>query len=219
MSYKTDEYTNHTGGAYGADTYGCVIGIEYGFNNHNHYRPYNNTNLSRKLRDKGLKPFILDKGNLDVARNKINKLLGKDYQDNIMGNLQARNYYQVGNSDAIYCFSRKRGEATVYGGTNTALQLAIELDVEAYVYDIDEYVWYKYNKDSKLLELCKPPILTKNYAIIGSRDCEKYSVKDNKTGCWGVRGGYIGEHAEIIVKKTIAKLYEDTLKAMEEIYD
>lgn len=25
---KTNEYTNHTGGAYGANTYGCVIGIE-----------------------------------------------------------------------------------------------------------------------------------------------------------------------------------------------
>ena len=30
-----DEYTNHTGGAYGVDTYGCLIGMYYGFNNHN----------------------------------------------------------------------------------------------------------------------------------------------------------------------------------------
>ena len=85
---KTNEYTNHTGGTYGADTYGCVIGIEYGFNNHNHYRPYDNIRLSKKLRDKGLKPVILDEHSIKQNRHRVNKILGKNYQDNIAGNLQ-----------------------------------------------------------------------------------------------------------------------------------
>ena len=33
MKDKLNEYTNHTGGAYGVDTYGCLIGMYYGFNN------------------------------------------------------------------------------------------------------------------------------------------------------------------------------------------
>ena len=216
---KTNEYTNHTGGAYGADTYGCIIGIEYGFNNHNHYRPYDNVRLSKKLRDKGLKPVILDEYSIKQNRHRVNKILGKNYQDNIAGNLQARNYHQVSNSHTVYCFSKKTSDTTISGGTNTALQLAIELGNEAYVFDVTTFEWWYYDMEQWKLIPCESPILDKQYAIVGTRDVEDYHVKDKRTGVWGSRPQYLGKDVEDKVKKVISKLYEDTLKAMEEIYD
>lgn len=211
------EYTNHTGGAYGVDTYGCLIGLEYGFNNHNHYRAYDNIRLSKKLRDKGLKPFILDEFVIEKNRSRVNKILNKNYQDNISGNLQARNYHQVSNSNSVYCFSKKLTDTTISGGTNTALQLAIELGNEAYVFDVTTFEWWYYDMSQYKLIQCDTPILDKQYAIVGTRDVEDYHVKDKKTGLWGSRPQYLGRGTEEKVKKAIATLYENTIKSFEEL--
>lgn len=212
-----NEYTNHTGGAYGVDTYGCLIGLEYGFNNHNHYRAYDNIRLSKKLRDKGLEPFILDEFVIKQNRSRVNKILNKNYQDNISGNLQARNYHQVSNSNSVYCFSKKLSDTTISGGTNTALQLAIELGNEAYVFDVTTFEWWYYDMWQRKLIHCDAPILDKQYAIVGTRDVEDYHVKDKKTGLWGSRPQYLGKGTEEKVKKAIAALYENTIKSFEEL--
>lgn len=207
-----DDYTNHTGGAYGADTYGCLAGLYCGFKNHNHYRAYDNIKLSKKLRDKGLEAFVLDEFVIKQNRHRINKLLGKNYQDNIQGNLQARNYHQVSSSDSVFCFGRVTGDSSISGGTNTALQLTIILDVNVYVYDIVNFKWLHYNSDTGKLEDCGSPILTKDYAIVGTRDLEDYQVKDKETGAWVSREQYVGKNTENKVKRVMIKLFLDTLK-------
>lgn len=212
---KLKEYTNHTGGAYGADTYGCLAGMYCGFENHNHYTSYDNRKVSKKLRDKGIEPFVLGEFVMRQNRHRVNKLLGKSYQDNLLDNLQARNYHQVVNSDGVFCFSKVTGDSSVSGGTNTALQLAIKMDVDAYVYDIDKFIWLKYNTGIEKLEPCEPPVLPKDYSIVGSRDIEDYHVKDKRTGQWGSRKTYVGKQAENKIKKVMVELFKDTIKSIE----
>lgn len=219
MRNKLDEYTNRTGGAYGVDTYGCLIGMHYGFNNHNHYRAYDNIKLSKKLRDKGVEPVILDEYSIKQNRHRVNKILDKNYQDNIAGNLQARNYHQVSSSNTVYCFSKKTSDTTISGGTNTALQLAIELGNEAYVFDATTFEWWYYDMEQWKLIPCESPILDKQYAIVGTRDVEDYHVKDKRTGMWVSRPQYLGKEVENKVVKAIAKLYENTLKSIEGNYE
>ena len=206
-----DEYTNHTGGAYGVDTYGCLAGLHLGFKNHNHYRPYDNVKLSKKLKDKGLKAFILPEFAMEQNRLRVNKLLGTNHKDVISGNLQCRNYFQVICSDAIFCFAKIIGDSKISGGTNTALQLAIELEVEAYVFSLEDFCWHHYDRESKVLDDCAPPILTKDYAIIGTRDVEDYYVKNKVTGGWASRKQYLGKEAELLVKDEIMQLFTRTI--------
>lgn len=213
MDNKLDKYTNRTGGAYGVDTYGCILGIRHGFNNHIHFRPSDNTRLPPKLRAIGLEPAVISDAWLTEARNIVNEVLGTNYQDDIRGRLQCRNYFQVYPSDAVYCFSRKTGDSTISGGTNTTLQLAIKYGKEAYVYDIEGFQWYFYDSTSATLcELSEPPTLKYNYAIVGTRDIEDYKVKCKKTGKWIPRKQYIGADDSYKVISEIEGLYKRTLE-------
>lgn len=210
-----DNYTNHSGGAYGVDTMGCVIGLGYGFTNHRHYRPENNQRVSPKLRSRNIEPVVIDSVNLKVARDKVNELTGKKYKNDIAGNLQARNYYQVDSADAIFCFSRKNGDAKIAGGTNTALQLAIMMRKTAYVFDIKGLKWFVYNEGSEsLCECTESPVLTEHYAIIGTRDVEDYLVKDKKSNSWISRKNYVGVEKSKAVYIAIENLYKKTLEVI-----
>ena len=213
MSTALDRYTNHSGGAYGVDTMGCIVGISLGFKNHNHYRPKGNPKMSRRLRQLMIPPTILSEEQLDFGRKEVNRLLDKNYQSGIVGDLQSRNYFQVANSQAVYCFSKKTGDSTISGGTNTALQLAIIMGRDAYVFDLNSFKWFVYNPEvSSLCELLETPELTYDYAIVGTRDVEDYACRDSKTGLWLSRPQYLGKHVESKVDKALESLF---LKARE----
>ena len=181
-----------------------------------HYRPYDNANLSATLRKKGIKGQHLTRAETDHGRNEINKLLNGRYQDNIVGNLQGRNYYQVANSRAVFCISKIVGMASISGGTNTAFQLAIRMNKPVYVYDVEVFEWYQYNYLTHQLESMgdETPILTKEYAIVGTRDIEDYHIKNKATGQWGSRPNYLGDKTSRIVQEAIRDLYRVTLAAI-----
>lgn len=213
MSTALDRYTNHSGGAYGVDTMGCIVGISLGFKNHNHYRPKGNPKMSKRLRQLMIPPSILTEEQLDFGRKEVNRLLGKNYQSGIVGDLQSRNYFQVANSQSVYCFSKKTGDSTISGGTNTALQLAIIMGRDAYVFDLNSFKWFVYNPEvGSLCELLETPELTYDYAIVGTRDVEDYACRDSKTGLWTSRPQYLGKHVESKVDKALESLF---LKARE----
>ena len=83
------------------------------------------------------------------------------------------------------------------------------------MFDVTTFEWWYYDMEQWKLIPCESPVLDKQYAIVGTRDVEDYHVKDKRTGVWGSRPQYLGKDVEDKVKKAIAKLYEDTLKAME----
>lgn len=211
-----EDFTNHSGGAYGADTLGDIVGREFGFNNHFHYRPYDNPNMSASLRKAGVRSHLLTRAETDHGRSSINRLLNKQYKDNISGNLQGRNYFQVTNASSVYCFGKMLTSGSIKGGTNTAFQLAIAQNKPLYLYDVEVHEWYQYNYITRQLESIgdTTPILTKDYSIVGTRDIEDYHVKDRLTGQWGSRPQFLGAQTARIVREAMRDLYQSTLNAL-----
>jgi hypothetical protein len=205
------DFTNHSGGAYGGDTFWDIIGREFGVTKHMHYKDAGNANLSQKLRNAGVTATVLTKEQMDTARTEVENLLGKKYPDTLEGNLQVRNYYQVANADGVFAIAKLSSDkVAVSGGTNTAVQLGIEMNKPTYVWDITTESWYKYNGDT--FEVTETPTLTKNFAGIGSRDIENYNTKD-KDGKWTPRKEYLGSAKEAAAKKAIKDVYENTFKS------
>lgn len=218
------EFINHSGGAYGGDTFWDLIGREFGVINHKHYRDAGNANLSQQLRNKGIKAEILTKEQMNFARQKVKELLGVEYEDDLKGNLQVRNFYQVYNSDAVYAVAKiaSSTKPEVYGGTDTAVQLGIKLNKPVYVWDIDSEQWYTQDTDFLKTGFDKTkhewnyngwkkietPTLTRNFAGIGSRDIENYNVQ--KDGKWQPREEYVGKEKENAAKQAIRDVYEKT---------
>lgn len=211
--FVLEKYTNHTGGAYGVDTFGCLAGIFYGFNNHNHYRDSNNTKLSASLKQRGIEATVLSKEQMDFARSEIKTLLNKTYPNNVMGNLQVRNYYQVKNADRIFCFSRKISDTEISGGTNTAFQLSIKLKKELFFYDVLEHQWYEYERSINKLVKCQDLLrLTENYAIVGTRNVQSYNIKSKTTGEWIETPDYLGDCVSEQTYDTIKELFKNTIR-------
>ena len=223
------EYTNHSGGAYGGDTFWDIIGREFGVTNHMHYKDAGNTNLSEKLRNAGVKATVLTKEQMDTARTEVERLLGEKYPDTLQGNLQVRNYYQVANADAVYAVAEitqvvdknapknttditksvNSYKHVVKGGTNTAVQLGIKLGKPVYVWDLATQSWYKWD-ENRWFEKTDTPVLTKNFAGVGSRDIESYNVQ--KEGKWVPREQYKGKEVEEAAKQAIRDVYINTFK-------
>jgi hypothetical protein len=228
------QFTNHSGGAYGGDTYWDMIGREFGVTNHKHYRHAGNTSLSAQLKKAGVEAEVLTEEQMDAARTEVEKLLGEKYPDNIQGNLQVRNYYQVANADAVYAIAeitqvvdkdapKNTTDITksvnsykhiVKGGTNTAVQLGIKLGKPVYVWDLATQSWYKWD-GNRWFEETDTPTLTKNFAGIGSRDIESYNIQ--KEGKWVPREQYKGSEVEAAAKQAIRDVYENTLNQTEQV--
>ena len=212
VSNNPAEFTNHSGGAYGGDTFWDIIGREFGVTDHKHYREEGNKALSQKLRNAGIQATVLTKEQMDIARAEIKKLLGKEYPNTTEGNLQVRNYYQVANADAVYAIAKLSSDKVgVSGGTNTAVQLGVELNKPTYVWDITTESWYKYNGDT--FELTETPVLTKNFAGVGSRDIESYNVKNKETEKWEPRKQYLGDAKSQKAQDAIKDVYAKTFAA------
>lgn len=207
------EYINHSGGAYGADTAWDLIGRQYGVSDNRHYRESNNPNVSGTLKKAGVSPVILSKEQLEEARDQVEKLLGKRYEDTIQGNLKVRNFYQVINSDGIFAIAKLNKDKTgVLGGTNTAIQLGKQLNKEIYVWDIDTEKWYSYDTTSKIFVETDTPILTKNFAGIGTRDIQNYNIYDKDTKTWKQRPEYVGDDKKNKALQAIKDVFKKTFE-------
>ena len=176
-----DEITNHSGGAYGADTMWDVVGRTFGVINHNHYRDSGNTSLSKQLRDSGVSAVSLTPEQMEEGYAELERVTGRTYERTLANNLKARNFFQVKNADAVFAIATsmadKNGRAGtssankgVSGGTNAAVQMAIAAGKPVYVYDLGSSSWMRWNGD--VFENTETPILTKNFAGIGSRDID-----------------------------------------------
>lgn len=207
------EYINHSGGAYGADTAWDLIGRQYGVSDNRHYRESNNPNVSNTLKKAGVDPVILSKEQLEEARDQVEKLLGKRYEDTIQGNLKVRNFYQVINSDGIFAIAKLNKDKTgVLGGTNTAIQLGIQLNKKLYVWDVDTEKWYSYDTTSKIFVETDTPILTKNFAGIGTRDIQNYNIYDKDTKTWKQRPEYVGDDKKNKALQAIRDVFKKTFE-------
>ena len=207
------DITLHSGGAYGADTLWDVIGRTFSITKANHYRAEDNKKLSKKLREANVTATILSKEAIDFARNKVNELLKANFQDNIVGNLQARNYYQVVNSDGVYAIApMHKNKQGVSGGTATAVKLGIAMGKPVYVWDTNTKQWYRHN--GKTFEAVDTPILSKNPATVGTRDIELYDVRDKATGKYVPNPKYLGDDVATAAAEAIRAVFANTVSAI-----
>ena len=159
----TVEYTNHSGGAVGSDSYWGEIGEKYGVTSKHYHAqgsstPKGNTPVSREN--------LLE---ADAHLLKANETLKRKFptSNEYVNNLLRRNWQQVKNADAIFAVSTIK-DNIVEGGTGWAVQMAIDNNKPVYVFDQNTNKWYKYNNGTWVET--ETPTLTKNFAGIGTRN-------------------------------------------------
>lgn len=193
----------HSGGAEGSDTQWAKIGAEFGVTPNHYYHgrrtPLGNIEITEE-------EFELGKKKVYHANEYLNRGNITSYMD-----LLARNYIQVRNSDqvvAVGVISKgvenedgKIWNAAVDGGTGWAVEMAIEENKPVYVYDQNRQQWYRnvnYSAGAGLryFEPCDTPVLSKNFAGIGTREI-------NEAGIQAIRDCYT--HTIIDSAEDIAK--------------
>lgn len=170
----TDGFTNHTGGAYGADNLWSLRLGAKGVKN-KHYRPVGDTgNKITKHRAK-----VTD-GTHEVIEVTPQEMEAGKYINASLGNsthgMNNRNYTQVKNADAVYAVA-PIVKGVVSGGTGSAVRIAQHLGKDVYVLNTTDQEWYMWNGKSYEKFEGIPPIAN-NFAAIGTRKIEKHSMPD-----------------------------------------
>lgn len=209
-SGKPEDYTIHSGGAYGADTFWGIIGKQFGVKS-KHYKSDKSPYVSQTLKADGqvhtpLTDAQIDEGIPEAKR--AAELLGHNWTSDVeKQRLLARNWFQVKNADAVYAVAEIKGEY-VKGGTGYAVAMAVAHGKPVYVFDPVQGKWYMRDTNS-WKPLTKAPPLTQNFAGIGTRTVEQYNVK-NKEGKWVPNPEYLGKEVEEKVKAAIREAFENT---------
>ena len=203
------DYTMNSGGAYGGDTYWDVIGRSFGLTKINHFRPIDNQNMSKTLRDGNVKPFLITHEQSNYAREQIKQLTGRELPYTLAGELLARDFYQVDKSDGVFAVANiTSSQKAVEGGTNMAVQVGIKQGKPVHVYDLNTESWYQYNQSTGRFEVEDIPVLTKSFAGVGTRNIQNYKV--NKNGQWVDREGYVGYDKALKAANAIKAVYQKT---------
>lgn len=203
------DYTMNSGGAYGGDTYWDVIGRQFGLTKINHFRPIDNQNMSKTLRDRNVKPFPINHEQSNYAREQIKQLTGRELPYTLAGELLARDFYQVDKSDGVFAVSNiTSSQKAVQGGTDMAVQVGIKQGKPVHVYDLNTESWYQYNQSTGRFEVEDTPVLTKSFAGVGTRNIQNYKV--NKNGQWVDREGYVGDDKALKAANAIKAVYQKT---------
>lgn len=156
------EYTNHSGGALGADSMFDVIGREFGVTNHRHYyygskTPKGNILLTNEQINEGI-----------VEMKKAAKILNRQPSKQSTINLLARNWFQVKNSTQVVAIAPIDSSMSfVEGGTGWAVAMAQANNKDIHVFNLNNNSWYTWN--GNVFVESSVPILAKNFAGIGSR--------------------------------------------------
>lgn len=178
------KYTCHSGGANGSDyTWGKVITKLGGTVRHYYWMqktPHGNIEILQKDYDEGYNKILL--------ANKILRRRPENYM-----NLLCRNWCQVKYSEAIFAIGRINSILTqVDGGTGWAVQMAIDSSKKVYVFNLNTNLWYRYNTVLKQFSTVgETPILTMNFAGIGTRNITKEGIRAiydicKKTTLWNL---------------------------------
>lgn len=170
---------------------------------------------SKRLINEGISPFVVSEDRLQIARKELQKITGRTYNNDYVGNLQARDYYQAAWANAVYAIAPITGDKKgVKGGTNSAVQTSIYLNKPTYVLDIATGNWYVYSKKDGIFIETQTPTLSNRSALVGSRTLEKYS-KEDKDGTYkttDVLGEYIGDDAVRALVKKVDEVFDKTEK-------
>jgi hypothetical protein len=160
-----ENYIQHSGGAVGADYEWARQGTPFGVVSrhywHRCHTPFGNVEISEADFDEGVQRVL-------QANRTLHRRPGR-YLD-----LLARNWCQVKYSDAIFAIGRIKN-GVVQGGTAWAVQMALDVQKPVYLFDQASERWLTCRDDLWLP--CDVPVLTRNFAGIGSRDISDAGIR------------------------------------------
>lgn len=175
-------YTNHSGGALGADTEWDVIGKNFGMTDNKHYwmnnkTPNGNTEITAD-------DAIEGQEKVTQAARAMGRI---EPTHQVRDERLIRNWSQVKYSDAVFAvttmlnvgaemnYGKKAKIRQGKGGTGYAIEMAIQAGKPVYVFDQVRNAWFK-NIDGKWSE-SEVPTLTQNFAGIGTREINEAGKK------------------------------------------
>ena len=121
-----------------------------------------------------VKKSITAKGNIYQAINALDTM----FPNKKHSEFHANKYIEVVSSDAVYVVAPINGEATVYGGARTTVNIAKKLDKPLYVYDTITQAWHKYQPVLKrFVPFNKPVVFTPKAVVTGKKDIEFIAEK------------------------------------------
>ena len=171
MENKTKKtYTNHSGGAVGADFEWGRQGAKYGVVSRHYWHgkrtPYGNVEITEEEFEEGRQHVLY--------ANRVLHRRPEKYMD-----LLVRDWCQVKYSDAVYAIGYlQRGHfnrGTVDGGTGWAVQMAIDEEKPVYLFDQELEQWLTF-ENGEWVE-CDIPVLTRDFAGIGSRKITECGIR------------------------------------------
>ena len=117
---------------------------------------------------------ITAKGNINQAINALDTM----FPNKKHSEFHANKYIEVVSSDAVYVVAPINGNATVYGGARTTVNVAKKLDKPLYVYDTITQAWHKYQPVLKrFVPFNKPVVFTPKAVVTGKKDIEFIAEK------------------------------------------
>lgn len=162
-------YVNHSGGAVGSDTMWGEFGAQYGVVSEHYYYGKRTENGNHDISEEEF-----EEGKIHVY-NANQTLHRQPYK---YMNLLARNWMQVKNADEVFGIGKFKNKV-VDGGTGWAVQMAIDVGKIVNFYDQEKCVWGRYSNGK--WERSDTPVLTKNFAGIGTRELNengRMAIKD-----------------------------------------
>lgn len=113
---------------------------------------------------------------LKMANKQLKRSFPARYDDT--NNLLRRNYWQVKNTHQVYAVAPLDEQGKILGGTAWAVQMAINMSVPVYVFDLNTNEWYSYDFELNRWLACTgwrklAPAANfpgRKYTGIGSRD-------------------------------------------------
>ena len=190
------DYVNHSGGAKGSDIAWDKIGKNYGMVKNNHYYSGDKSDNNAPSSNVKISERDFEEGAVESAKA-AKRNWGYRYT-RMKDSRLVRNWAQVKYSDAIYAIGKivKAGEAifpnqkgdirkaeapSVTGGTGYAVGMAIIHKKPVYVFNQEEgsYAigWYKWDNSKNDFVKVDTPVLTKNFAGIGTREINAKGVQ------------------------------------------
>ena len=188
------DFTNYHGGAKKYDTYWEQEGKTFGVTKHTVYTVDSYDKLDQTTKDK-----------LDAKYNAARTWLGRSNlsKDTYAGKLVRRDMMQAAKADGIFAVSEivapetkgrkgyvnKTSHPIIEGGTGYAVASGILLGKPVYVFNQDSNYgydtgWYKWDSTANNFVKTDTPVLTKNYAGIGS------STNETEIGRQAIRDVY-----------------------------
>lgn len=178
-STNPKDYKLYSGGAVGSDTEWANVAKQYGIGRTINYRPETLDILTPEQTQEVETAYIASANKLGRKILEANTYAGK---------LVRRDYLQAKAADSIFAIGHilKPGEKnskgftinsitdSVDGGTGYAVQMGMDLCKPIHVYDQTSKQWYKFDYSNSQFISEDTPVLTTNFAGIGTRKINQY---------------------------------------------